>query len=300
MRQRRYFGCGLRTNQTEKTRSAFTLVELLVVIAIIGLLIALLLPAVNAAREAARRTSCLNSVMQLNLAVHNYEFVFETLPSGVINPDGPIRNEETGQHISWIVNVLPYMEQQSLYRMIDQSAGAYAPENATARSVVIPFLVCSSNPLEVSLNGTVAHSTYAGCYNDDEVPIDVDNNGVMFLNSHVRYSEITDGSSNTILLGECIQDEVTGLGWMSGTRATLRNTSQIEISEPAFANPPDNAAQGQVSALHVGGFGSYHAGDVANFALADGSARSISRQIDQQVLRLLGNRADGQVIRNNR
>jgi type II secretory pathway pseudopilin PulG len=74
----------------------------LVVISIIGILVALLLPAVSAAREAARQTQCLNNMMQLGLAVHNYEYHFESLPPGVTNPDGPIRNEAQGIHISWI------------------------------------------------------------------------------------------------------------------------------------------------------------------------------------------------------
>ena len=94
-----------------RSTAGFTLVELLVVIAIIGILVALLLPAIQAAREAARRTSCLNNVMQLGLAVHNYEFNFETLPPGVTDTKGPIRNEPQGHHVSWIVQILPFMEE---------------------------------------------------------------------------------------------------------------------------------------------------------------------------------------------
>ena len=92
-------------------KRAFTLVELLVVIAIIGVLVALLLPAVQAAREAARRVSCMNNTTQLSLSMHSYDFHHEELPPGVTNPDGPIRNEPVGQHVSWTVMVLPYLEQ---------------------------------------------------------------------------------------------------------------------------------------------------------------------------------------------
>src|SRR5262245_7955511 len=84
-----------------RSPTAFTLVELLVVIAIIGILVALLLPAIQASREAARRSSCLNNLMQLGLACHSYEFNHESIPPGVIDKKGPIRNEAQGQHVSW-------------------------------------------------------------------------------------------------------------------------------------------------------------------------------------------------------
>ena len=125
---------------------AFTLVELLVVIAIIGTLVGLLLPAVQAAREAARRCSCLNNTTQLGLALHNHEFHTGHFPSGVINLDGPIRNEAVGQHVSWTVQVLPYMEQNSLFRMFDQQAGAYAEVNDKLRRSNIAVLRCPSSP----------------------------------------------------------------------------------------------------------------------------------------------------------
>src|SRR6476659_1907576 len=115
-------------------RRAFTLVELLVVIAIIGVLVALLLPAVQSAREAARRVSCVNNLTQLGLSLHNYEFHFEALPAGVTNPDGPIRNEPQGNHVGWIVRILPYLEQNALSRHFDQAAGVYADTNSEVRS----------------------------------------------------------------------------------------------------------------------------------------------------------------------
>ena len=111
----------------------FTLIELLVVISIIGILVALLLPAVNAAREVARQASCMNNMSQLALAVHDYEYHHEALPPGVTNPDGPIRSEAKGVHVSWIVKILPYMEQRPAFQKFDQSAGAYAAANSEVR-----------------------------------------------------------------------------------------------------------------------------------------------------------------------
>ena len=128
---------------------AFTLVELLVVISIISILILMLLPAVNAAREAARRASCMNNLAQLSLAVHNYEYHFERLPPGVTNPTGPIENTPTGDHTSWLVQILPYLEENALYAAYDFDAGAYAPENARVRQAGVSILQCPSSRHDV-------------------------------------------------------------------------------------------------------------------------------------------------------
>ena len=180
----------------------FTLVELLVVIAIIGILVGLLLPAVQAAREAARRCQCMNNLAQLGLAVHNHEFATEHLPSGVINPDGPIRNEPIGQHVSWIVQILPFIEQAPLYKNFDQEAGTYAPENLAARRQRILTLLCPSSPNSGYYSAPASEQPaalthYAGCHHDREAPIAADNNGTLFLNSRLRFSEIRDGSSQS-------------------------------------------------------------------------------------------------------
>ena len=278
---------------------AFTLVELLVVIAIIGILVGLLLPAVQAAREAARRCSCSNNLSQLGLAVHHYEFNAEQLPSGVINPDGPIRDEAIGQHVSWIVGILPYIEQSNAYRKFDQAAGAYAPINKPVRLEQMAILTCPSHPnprSEREDRGLVALTNYAGCHHDSEAPIDADNNGVLFLNSRLRLSKVLDGMSQTILLGE-MRDTLDSLGWVSGTRSTLRNTSVLNdpksFDQSAAGNAPE--AVEPAGSLRVGGFGSYHTGG-AQFVFADGSSRFISSSIDKETYRKLGNRADGELL----
>jgi prepilin-type processing-associated H-X9-DG protein len=273
-----------------------------VVIAIIGVLVALLLPAIQAARGAARRVSCLNNVTQLGVALHNYEFHFESLPAGVTNDDGPIRSEPQGNHTSWIVRVLPYMEQNNLWRRFDQAAGAYAAANAEVRTTPVQGLRCPSDPqFELNQAETAAPSSYAGCHHDIEAPIDDDNHGLLFLNSAIRFADMYDGSSQTLLVGETIT-RLDDLGWVSGTRATLRNTGSIE--EPRRFVPLDqssdqNEVEPAVDSLHVGGFGSYHSGGVFNVAFADGSARMISQGIDRDVLRRLGHRADGEIIKSS-
>jgi prepilin-type N-terminal cleavage/methylation domain-containing protein/prepilin-type processing-associated H-X9-DG protein len=276
-------------------RFAFTLVELLVVIAIIGVLVALLLPAVQAAREAARRVACLNDITQLGLALHNFEFHHEALPAGVTNPDGPIRNEPQGIHVSWIVKILPYLEQNAIYQKFDQSAGAYADVNAELRGVEIRTLQCPSDPPYTNDSNTIARSSYAGCYHDAEAPINENNHGLLFLNSKIKYSQIYDGSSLTILVGEALTKP--DLGWASGTRATLRNTSTIESGRAYLGTPqPPAGEQEKSGSLFVGGFGSQHPNG-ANFNFADGSTRFLTKNTEPEILRRLGNRADGEIIK---
>ncbi len=279
----------------QNDRSAFTLVELLVVIAIIGILVGLLLPAVQAAREAARRCLCLNNLAQLGLAVHAHEFSTEHFPSGVMNPSGPIRNEPIGQHVSWIVQILPQLEQASVYRHFDQEAGTYAVSNQKARAAKIPTLYCPSSTESTRSNkDEPGISHYAGCHNDSEAPIDVGNNGVLFLNSRLRFSQIQDGSSQTILLGEMFAGK-GDLGWASGTRATLRNTGSLQGPTKLQTDRGQSPEDELPGSLVVGGFGSYHTGG-AGFVFADGAVNFLSISIDEVLLKQLGNRADGELL----
>ena len=308
---------------------AFTLVELLVVIAIIGILVGMMLPAIQAAREAARRAECTNNMMQLGMALSSYQSSNQCLPPGTIDDKGPIHNVAQGNHISWLVQILPYIEERNTYKNIDLSAGAYAPKNAAARAISIAIFHCPTyGRLE---NPAAPLSNYAGCHNGVEAPIDENNNGVLFLNSRIRNKDITDGAANTIFAGEksgCQGD----LGWMSGTRATLRNCG-TELGQTMLDDGPHRSAQqpGQVPAetpaatektaesekpaasekpgeekektaqaktesdLYVGGFGSYHLCGV-NFLFGDGAVRFTDNDIDLKLLEQLGNRADGKLL----
>jgi prepilin-type processing-associated H-X9-DG protein len=279
------------------------LVELLVVIAIISILVALLLPAVNAAREAARRAQCKNNVAQLGLALHNYEMAHEMLPPGVVNPTGPIQNLPQGNHTSWMVQILPMIEEGAAFAKYDFDAGAYAPENAEVRAMAISIFLCPSADNTVAGGvgqdeADIALTNYAGCHHDVEAPIAEDNHGVLFLNSAVRYADITDGSSKTILVGEKLV-RPGSLGWVSGTRSTLRNTGSFVQPNPGRFGPAGAAGPAvelEAGPLQVGGFGSHHSGAVANFVFADGSVHTLSSSIDPQVFQYLGNRADGELV----
>ncbi|MDG2127914.1 MAG: DUF1559 domain-containing protein [Fuerstiella sp.] len=285
--------------------SGFTLIELLVVIAIIAILIALLLPAVQQAREAARRTQCKNNMMQISMALHNYDMSFEMLPPGSVNAAGPIRNVAEGYHMSWIVQQLPLLEQNPLFSSISMDEGAYGGSNAAARQIQMSVFACASDynfRYTDDVAGNVTSSSYAGCFGGDDVPIDVANNGVMFLNSSMQFRGIRDGASNTIMIGEKLNPrETVDLGWMSGTSATLRNTgvpinrgwdvvnyfSRSDGTPKTPATAPNDTSTGGFSSQHTGG---------ANFALGDGSVRFISEFVSPELYSNLGNREDMQLI----
>jgi prepilin-type N-terminal cleavage/methylation domain-containing protein len=210
---------GLKRAPLAGSRRAFTLLEILFVVAIIGIMISLLLPAIQAARETARRHTCANNLCQLVIATHNYAAVHGVLPPGTIEPSGPVQNRPVGYHLGWVIQILPFIEQGTVYDQIDFSVGAYHAKNARMRRLHLAVFNCPSSRRW----GSAARGSYAGCHHNVEAPIDVDNHGVLFLNSVVGWRDIPDGRPQTIFLGERL-DSALDLGWISGTRSTLRNT----------------------------------------------------------------------------
>jgi prepilin-type processing-associated H-X9-DG protein len=220
----------------------------------------------------------------------------------VVNPNGPIRNIPEGYHMGWLVQLLPYVEEKTAFDQIDFSVGVYNEKNAPVRALSIALFRCPSygGPWKTSDGSTV--SNYAGCHNDVEAPIAEDNHGVLYLNSAISPRDITDGTVHTIFVGEKLGGK-RDLGWMSGTRATLRNTgtpidetSSDELWDMADEDSDQPEAKVDVNSdLYVGGFGSQHSG-VANFLFGDGAVRSISENIALSVYQQLGNRADGKLL----
>jgi prepilin-type N-terminal cleavage/methylation domain-containing protein/prepilin-type processing-associated H-X9-DG protein len=284
---------------------AFTLIELLIVVGIIAVLIALLLPAIQSAREQARRAQCVNNLLQLGLAMGNYTSTHSVLPPGVVNDTGPILNVPHGYHHGWAVQILPFIGQNNIYNRFNLKESVYAASNMTVRDVHIATFLCPSD-------GRPGAISYAGCHHDVEAPIAVDNHGVLFLNSHVRFDDITDGTAQTILLGELRQGSGPAtLGWVSGTNSTLRNTGH-PLNDPSsldalFQNTPQlseaerfaaitkMADEGALPIGFVGGFSSSHP-QGANFLFCDGSVRFVKGSTGRQVYQLLGHRADGEPI----
>jgi len=332
------------TAASPRRRPGFTLIELLVVIAIIAILIALLLPAVQQAREAARRAACKNNLMQIGVALQNYEMAHRCLPPGSIDKTGPIQSTAQGYHMSWVVQVLPFIDEGNVFRHIDFGKSIYAKENIDARAQPLELLRCPSSILPPTMTlqavappasapgrpvagefgpatATVLVGTagYAGVHHDGflvapapnagpnarrtykDGPIDVDQNGVLFLNSSVTYQQIPDGSSHTLFVGET-RETAGGLGWASGTRSTLRNGASM-INQSGNLPPGFSARRATAPAVKidlndpqaVGGFGSFHAGG-ANFLFGDTSVRFLNENINPTVYHNLCNRRDGAMI----
>jgi len=285
------------------SRRAFTLIELLVVIAIIAVLVALLLPAVNAAREASRRCHCVNNLMQIGIAISGYDGIHNVLPPGVVNDKGPIKNAPSGYHFGWLTQILPLIDRKTVATYIDPRVSVYAPENLTWRQVEINLLLCPSDPFPKSGPDGVFESNYAGVHDGVERPIDVTNRGVFFLNSHVRIEDVVDGTAQTVFVGEKAIDMPT-LGWASGTNATLRNTG-TRLSRgggrtaPVVLDDPDEPGGIDVpNPDPVGGFSSGHPGG-SNFLFGDGGVRFLKQSISRSVFRRLGQRNDEEVINEN-
>ena len=317
-----------RTMPRPAARRGFTLIELLVVIAIIAILISLLLPAVQQAREAARRVQCKNNLMQLGVAAQNYELAHGRLPSGTIADAGPVRTLIDTQayrdlpggppyHMNWAAGLLPFLGEKPIYKNTDFSKSVYDPANDPPRNIALGVLMCPSG---VGFGaGDYPGTNYAGCTGGAAVPIDDDNGGVFYRNSAVTYSGIEDGPHHTVLFGEVTID--TGLGWMSGTAATLAHTGvapnnvaavgfrgvglqAIDPEEPAAADDAAGDAAGDAGEeretgpgepLYVPGFAGFHAGGV-QIVMADGSVHFINESIDPTTWSRLGDRADGEMI----
>jgi prepilin-type N-terminal cleavage/methylation domain-containing protein/prepilin-type processing-associated H-X9-DG protein len=277
------------------SRGGFTLVELLVVIAIIGILIGLLLPAINAARESARRTSCTNNIKQIGLSLINYHDELGALPPGYRSSqkynDG---STDTSPGWGWSAYILPYMEERAASKAINFNLPVESSQNAIAIQSRIKTYLCPSDQppagafaVTDGLSKTLAQaapSSYAACCgSDDSDTTDLTGSGIFYRNSKVRMADITDGTSHTIMVGERAWVYAEGI-WAGAI------SSGVIMRGPMNTNPgsPSGSAPAPTLVLshnHLitctndsdGGlddFSSTHPGG-ANFVYADGSVHYI-------------------------
>ncbi len=288
----------------KKNNKGFTLIELLVVIAIIGILVGMLLPAVQSVREAARRTQCLNNIRQLGIAAFNHEGSFGRLPPGW-KSDSNI-DPAAGPGWGWATHLLNQCDATNVYNHINFQLAIDDPSHEEILKTLIPVFQCPSDPapdlvnLEEPISGSaipspgmplphtelwVGRCNFSGVFGSNELHDDPSaGNGTFFWNSKIKFRDILDGQSNTIMLGERRND----LGYMSWVGV------DEHIDEPfgrvvGSADHPPNHRDG-----HFEDFRSYHKVG-ANFAFADGSARLISDTVDGAVFQALATRAGSEI-----
>ncbi len=303
--------------RSSSSRMGFTLIELLVVIAIIAVLIGLLLPAVQKVREAAARAQCANNLKQMGLAIHNYNGVYNSLPPSRVGP----------QHATWFVVILPYMEQNNLYAQWNLANNYYeqspAVQNALVKQYLCPTRRNSAMPstqYEISSTGIPDTQLHPGTQGDyacnggqyANSPI-VDNplcrgamcsansqvnnsDQVTFTTSQTRLNDITDGTSNTFLLGE--KHSVLARWGQSGMwgEGSIWNGDYprnfARIAGPTLWNlgQGPNDATGPFHCK----FGSWHPG-ICQFVFADGHVVALANSTSIPTLQILAVRNDGLV-----
>jgi prepilin-type N-terminal cleavage/methylation domain-containing protein/prepilin-type processing-associated H-X9-DG protein len=313
-------------------RSGFTLIELLVVIAIIGVLVALIMPAVQSARESANRAKCQNNLKQLGLAAQQYHDSFYTFPAGwfctpaVLDPNNNVIGGDANcafvnspfQTYMWngLIGLFLKLEQGNLYNEINFNLYPYSPDNSTSMRRTVDAFICPSNrrpntqsaiAVQTLTGGTASvkfgPSDYRGnmaagyVYPDPNTgcapgtsPSQINNtavcniydNGVMYQNSQVSMADITDGTTNTMLLGETL--DLSGF-WPYAVSSAIRTNVDRTINKPIVVN-------GQNFYTY---WMSKHP-NMVNFGRCDGSVTSITSQINKVVLNKLMTRNGGESI----
>jgi len=309
------------------TQRAFTLVELLVVIAIIGILVSLLLPAVQSAREAARRVQCQNNLKQIGLAMNLHHDSYKHFPTNgwtplwVGDPDRGAGKEQPG---GWLFNLLPFVEQVGLYRqgvsqgvdkkvLIAQTiarpiAMYYCPSRRSPEVVDTRFTYYNAKFVkEVAKNDYAANGgTNKQSMNNPPTSLEQadsatfrwdesrNQNGIFHFRSEVSISEVEDGTSNTYLVGEkYLNEDDYFIGDTPGNNETAYCGHAIDITR--WTNLANRPRQDTPGLTWADSFGSAHPSSFF-MALCDGSVKAMSYSVDAQVHFRLGNREDGKTI----
>lgn len=292
----------------------FTLVELLVAISIIGVLLGLLLPAVQQAREAARRMQCQNNLKQIGLAFQNYESSYRRFPPGYISRVDSVGNE-IGPGWGWASQILPQIEQSALHGQINFNLGIEHPSNRTARLQRIPSFLCpSDNPpaqwqavsrslATGALIGPicdVAPANYVGMFGTFEPGVDGD--GVLFRNEPISFRSVLDGTSSTLLVGErgFRLGEATWAGAVTNAVIIPDRTDGVGTGPPESASSlilghsGDGYSPGERRS-HVNQFYSEHQGGV-HFVFVDGHVGFLNNSMEYRLYQAITTRSGSEVV----
>lgn len=228
-----------KTYQSFKRRPAFTLVELLVVIAIIGVMASLLLPAIQQAREVARRSSCQSNLRQIGVAISNYHLVYLELPMGCVESRLTFRNP-LGKQFGWSALILPFIEQQTLKSQIDFNYAFDSPVNAKIAATEIPLYRC---PTVFRTKGKRGRTDYGGMYGQRITTRQNTDNGVLIIDNRLTFQSITDGLTNTLAVAEdCAGPDAE---WIDG---------QNIFEQSGGINDPNSwIGDNEIRSKHVGG-----------------------------------------------
>lgn len=286
-------GLALKTKlkaQADSMRDGLTMIEVIVVLAIIGLMSGLLLSAISKARNAAARTQCTNNLRQIGIALHQYEGAHLALPPGIAS-DTP---RASMPYVGWNGRILPFIEQESLWRTMQESFRQdrnflHDPPHVMRRQVVRLFGCPADSRVSLGsriIGGEPAFTSYLGVEGTDQFSED----GVLYCDSRVRMTEIRDGKSNTLLIGERPPSANEMLGWWyagwgqgkDGSAEMLLGAREYNVGTYGPDCPPGpyhfqpGQLRWQCDAFH---FWSLHSGG-SNFAFCDGSVRFIAYSAD--------------------
>lgn len=301
-------------HQSHAWKRGMTLVELLIVIAIIGVLIALLLPAVQMARESARKQACGNNLKQLGLALQNYVAAKKVYPAGYVSKLRP-NGDDAGPGWAWGVELLPYLEQQALYGQVDFDAPVESLAAERVRMRSLPVFICPSDHqfqavIDVKMNAyfksvcQMAAANYvasAGAVRPTCIVCRDHFDGVFGRNRQTKPEELLDGSSNTLALGERAAQWSNAVMWgvVAGSRLFDNQHPGEFAGGPGFVlgttfkdgfnicESEENDRNASIS--YAEGFGSQHPGG-AYFAFCDGGTRFVFDNVDPAVMNALATR----------
>lgn len=262
-----------KTARNLRDRSALSLIEILVVLAIIGILVGMFLPAIQQVRSAARRVACANQLHQIGIALHNHHASHQAFPAGCT--EFRLGNDRAKKQLAWSAFLLPYLDQHPVFDQLDFNSAFDSAANATPAAAILPVFVCPSSLRDPSPTHQRGPCDYGGIYGERISSPNNPPKGTMIHDRAIALRDITDGSSNTLIVAE-------DTGWPDGQWINGRN-----VFDQAF---PINQApffENDIRSHHPNG---------ANVVRCDGSVDFLAEHTDLDFLAAVCTRAGGEIV----